>query len=148
VSDAVAPDRRNDSPGLEALHRAARTIRLVLTVGAAVFAAAGVVLLVAPGLFAQLLGLAGSDASTTWSLRMVGAALVPLAGLMVLVRRLRDHHAVGAALVMLLASLLMTVLTLTMPGAWTFVRAALLGIGLVFSGAYITLLVLLRRANT
>jgi hypothetical protein len=143
----MAPDRRDDSRELEALHRAARTIRLVLSVGAAVFAVAGVVLLIAPGLFAQLLGLAGNDASTTWSLRMVGAALVPLAGLMVLVRRLRDRHAVGAALVMLVASLLMSILTITMPGAWTFVRAALLGIGLVFSAAYITLLVLLRRAN-
>lgn len=143
----MAQGRREASPDLDALHRAARTIRLVLTVGAAVFAVAGVVLLLAPGLFAQLLGLAGTEGSTTWALRMVGAALVPLAGLMVLVRRLRDHHAVGAALVMLVASLLMSILTITMPGTWTFVRAALLGIGLVFSAAYITLLVLLRRAN-
>lgn len=131
----------------EALHRSARTIRLILTAGAAIFAAAGILLLVLPGTFAAWLGLAGAEPATLWALRMVGAALLPLAGLMVLVRRLRDHHAIGAALVMMVASALMSVLTLLMPGSWTFLRAALLGAGLVFAAAYAVLLVLFRRAS-
>lgn len=131
----------------EAVHRVARSIRMVLTVGAAVFALAGLALLLIPSAFAGWLGLDATAAATLWSLRMLGAVLLPLAALMVMVRRLRDHHAVGAAAVMLTASVLLGILTIAMPGSWTFLRAALLGAALVFATAYAALLVLLRRGG-
>lgn len=131
----------------ESLQRAARTIRLVLTVGAAIFAVTGLLLLLLPANLGSLLGLATDAPATQWVLRMLGVVLLPLAAFMILVRRLRDYHAIGAAMVMAVASLLMTIMTLTLPGSWTFLRTAFLGIGLVFAGAYATLLVILRRAS-
>lgn len=119
---------------------------MVLTVGAAVFAVAGLLLLLLPATFGSWIGLSAPTAEAQWALRMLGAVLLPLAALMVLVRRLRDHHAVGAALVMLVASILLGLLTITLPGSWTFLRVALLGAALVFAAAYAALLLMLRRA--
>jgi hypothetical protein len=81
---------------------------------------------------------------------MTGAALIGLAGLMVLVRRLRDEHAIGAAIVMLVVSILFVILDLTMPGEWGFLRVLLVGANLVFAAAFAALLWMLRggvRAN-
>jgi hypothetical protein len=123
----------------------ARLIRSVLAVGASFFLAAGVLLLFVPDSFAAWIGLEGSDA-VAWTLRMLGVALLALGGLMWLVRRAKDHPVLGAGAVMMVASALLTALTVTLPGEWTPLRWALLGAGAVFALAYLGLLMASRRS--
>jgi hypothetical protein len=122
----------------------ARLIRVVLSVGAAFFIMAGLLLLAVPDSFGAWIGLETTDA-VAWTLRMLGAALVGLAGQMWLVRRAGDHPVLGAGAVMIVAGGAMTILTLTLPGDWTPLRWALLGVGGVFVIAYAVLLVASRR---
>ena len=128
-----------------AVAASARTIRIVLGVGAAFFVVTGLLLLVVPGAFADWIGIDSTDA-VDWCLRMLGAALIGLAGQMWLVRRAGNHPVLGAAAVMIVAGGLMTILTVTLPGEWTLVRWALLVVGLAFVIVYVGLLVLARRA--
>ena len=123
----------------------ARLIRSVLAVGASFFLAAGVLLLFVPDSFGGWIGLEGSDA-VAWTLRMLGVALLALGGLMWLVRRAKDHPVLGAGAVMMVASALLTALTVTLPGEWTPLRWALLGAGAVFALAYLGLLMASRRS--
>ncbi len=123
---------------------AARLIRVVLAFGALLFFASGLLLLLAPALMAQWLGLA-EVVDTTWTLQMLGAALLGLSGQMWLVRRAPDHPILGSAVVMLIAGGLMNVLTITLPGSWTPVRWMYLGVGLVFWISYLILLIVSRR---
>lgn len=123
---------------------AARLIRVVLAFGSLLFFASGLLLLLAPSLMAQWLGLA-EVIDTTWTLQMLGAALLGLSGQMWLVRRAPDHPVLGSAVVMLIAGGLMNVLTITLPGTWTSVRWMYLGVGLVFWISYLILLIVSRR---
>jgi len=123
----------------------ARLIRVVLGAGAAFFLAAAILLLAVPESFAGWIGLEPVPA-VAWSLRMLGAALLGLAGIMWLVRRAGDHPILGAGAVMLVAGGAMTVLTVTLPGEWTPLRWALLGAGGVFVLAYAGLLAASRRS--
>ncbi len=123
---------------------AARLIRVVLSLGSVVFAVSGLLLIVAPALMAQWLGLE-TVIDTTWTLQMLGAALLGLSGQMWLVRRAPDHPVLGAAVVMIVSGGLMTVLTVTLPGAWTPMRWAYLGVGAAFWLAYVLLIVVSRR---
>lgn len=122
----------------------ARLIRVVLSVGAVFFLIAGILLLAVPESFATWIGLESTDA-VAWTLRMLGAALIGLAGQMWLVRRAGDHPVLGAGAVMIVAGGAMTLLTVTLPGEWTPLRWALLGVGAVFVVAYVGLLVASRR---
>jgi hypothetical protein len=122
----------------------ARLIRIVLSVGSAVFLVAGILLLFVPDSFAGWIGLESSD-PVAWSLRMLGVTLLALSGLMWLVRRAKDHPVLGAGAVMMVASALLTLLTVTLPGEWTPLRWALLGAGAVFALAYLALLLASRR---
>ena len=123
---------------------AARLIRVVLGSGAVLFLVSGILLLVAPGLMAEWLGLV-AVVEVTWTLQMLAAALLGLSGQMWLVRRAPDHPVLGAAAVMLVAGGLMNVLTITLPGAWTPVRWVYLGVGIVFWIAYLLLVLVSRR---
>lgn len=122
----------------------ARLIRLVLSVGSAFFLVAGVLLFLLPDSFSSWIGLTPSD-EVAWAMRMLGVTLLALAGLMWLVRRAKDHPVLGAGAVMMVASALLTVLTVTLPGEWTPLRWALLGAGAVFALAYLGLLLASRR---
>lgn len=122
----------------------ARLIRVVLGLGSLVFVISGLLLLIAPALMAELLGLA-TVVDATWTLQMLGAALLGLSGQMWLVRRAPDHPVLGAAVVMIISGGLMTVLTLTLPGEWTPVRWVYLGVGAAFCVAYLALILLSRR---
>jgi hypothetical protein len=122
----------------------ARLIRSVLAVGSAFFLVSGALLFVVPDSFAVWIGLEPSDA-VAWTLRMLGVVLMALAGQMWLVRRARDHPVLGAGAVMMVASALLTGLTVTLPGEWTPLRWALLGAGAVFALAYLGLLIASRR---
>lgn len=116
-------------------------LRRVLAAGAGVFLLSALCLLVGPAAFADALGLAAGS-SVEWALRMVGACLLAVAGLMWLVRRADDAAVRGASAVMLVAGGAMTVLTIVMPGTWAVARWAYLAVGLAFIVAYA---VLLRR---
>ena len=122
----------------------ARLIRTVLGVGSAFFLVSGLALLAIPSTFAVWIGLEPTDA-VAWCLRMLGAALIGLAGQMWLVRRAGDHPVLGAGAVMIVAGGAMTILTVTLPGDWTAMRWALLGVGAVFVVAYAVLLAASRR---
>lgn len=123
---------------------AARLIRVVLSFGSLVFIVSGLLLVIVPGVMAGWLGLA-NVIDTTWTLQMLGAALLGLSGQMWLVRRAPDHPVLGAAVVMIISGGLMTVLTVTLPGEWTPVRWVYLGVGAVFLLAYVVLIVVSRR---
>lgn len=118
-----------------------RVIRGVLAAGALVFIVSAVALLVAPGWFGEFLGLRAS-VEAEWALRMVGAALVALAGQMWLVRRTDRAGVRGAAAVMLVGGGLMTLLTVFLPAddGWTLFRWLYLVFGSSFMIAYATLL--------
>jgi hypothetical protein len=122
----------------------ARLIRLVLSVGSAFFLVAGALLFLLPDSFSTWIGLVSSD-EVAWAMRMLGVTLLALAGLMWLVRRAKDHPVLGAGAVMMVASALLTALTVTLPGEWTPLRWALLGAGAVFALAYLALLMASRR---
>lgn len=127
----------------------ARLVRVVLGVGAVFFVLAGLLLIAVPASFAGWIGLAPEvilDPALVWTLRMLGAALLGLGGQMWLVRRSGDHPVLGAAAIMIVAGGVMTVLTVTLPGEWTPIRWALLGVGAVFVVAYAALLAASRRA--
>jgi hypothetical protein len=124
-------------------------IRVVLGVGSVFFLVASLALLAVPDSFALWIGLgpeASLSAEVTWILRMLGAALLGLAGQMWLVRRSGDHPVLGAAVIMIVAGGVMTLLTVTMPGTWTPLRWGLLGVGLAFIAAYAILIVTSRRS--
>ena len=129
---------------MESQARAARVIRLVLAVDAAWSLVIGLLLLVIPHVTGSWLGLPDQP-GVAWAQRVAGACLIGLAGLMVLVRRLRDEHAIGAAMVLLAVSVLLLVLDTVMPGDWGFLRVVLVGVNAVFTIAFAVLLWLLRR---
>ena len=118
-----------------------RAIRVVLAAGSLVFAVSSLVLLVAPGWFAELLGLR-SSVELEWAIRMIGACLVALSGQMWLVRRSDRAGVRGAAAVMIVGGGLMTLLTVFLPGddGWTLVRWLYLAFGSSFIIAYAGLL--------
>lgn len=118
-----------------------RYIRAVLAAGSLVFAVSSLALLVAPGWFADALGLRPS-VEAEWALRMVGAVLVALAGQMWLVRRADRPGIRGAAAVMIVGGGLMTLLTVFLPADqdWTLVRWLYLLFGSSFIIAYSGLL--------
>jgi peptidoglycan/LPS O-acetylase OafA/YrhL len=107
----------------------------VLAAGAFVFAVSALTLLAMPGLFAEWLGLDPTP-STQWTLRMVGAVLIALAGQMWLVRRGSDTTIRQAALVMVVGGGAMTAVTFVIPGEWTAIRFAYLFFGLAFCVIY------------
>ena len=116
-----------------------RMLSKVLAAGSLVFLVSAICLLTAPGAFADWIGLA-TDPAVSWSLRMTGVCLIGLAGLMWLVRRADDAGIRGAAAVMIIASGGMSILTSTLPGAWTPVRWAYLAVGAGFCLTYVVLL--------
>jgi len=116
-----------------------RLLSKVLAAGSLVFLVSAMCLLIAPDAFADWIGLA-TDQAVSWSLRMTGVCLIGLAGLMWLVRRADDAGIRGAAAVMIIASGGMSILTATLPGAWTPVRWAYLAVGAGFCLTYVVLL--------
>lgn len=120
-----------------------RPIRYVLRAGASVFTVSAIVLLAAPEWFTRELGLDPS-AGTTWTMRMLAAALLGLAGQMALVSRGTDVSVRLGAVVMLVAGGLFTLLTFVVPGPWTWLRWAYVGFGATFWLAYVVLLIATR----
>jgi hypothetical protein len=116
----------------------------VLRLGSLVFGLSAVALLIAPRVFLNLLGTAGS-ATLDWSMQMIGITLFALTGNMFAVSLYSsDAGMLWVARVMQIAAFGLAVLTLFIPTGvnWFVIVFALIGFG--FSAAY-TLLLLKRN---
>jgi O-antigen/teichoic acid export membrane protein len=110
--------------------------RLVLKTGSLVFGLSALLLLAAPALFNELLGLATNPA-LEWSMRMIGITLVALAGNMFSVASRGSEASVRfSARVMQASACALGVLTLLIPTAQTWFTIGYAAIGFGFSIAY------------
>jgi hypothetical protein len=120
-------------------------LRKVLATGATVFGLSAILLLVAPGLFNELLGLT-TDPALEWSMRMIAITLVALCGNMLSVSmKGTDSAVLFSARVMALSAAGLGSLTLLTPvPSLTWFDYVYAAIGYGFSLAY---LVGLLRTN-
>lgn len=112
-------------------------IRKTLQFGSAIFGFSAVLLLFAPSVFLDLLGLDSTDRSLIWSMRMIAITLVALAGNMWLHARLSSEDSikrVGA--VMAVAATALGVLTVLLPGEHTWFSAMYAAVGFLFGLNY------------
>ena len=113
-------------------------LRKVLATGATVFGLSALLLLVAPGLFNELLGLSTNPA-LEWSMRMIAITLVALCGNMLSVSlKGTDKSVLFSARVMTFSAAALGVLTLLTPVATlTWFDYAYAAVGFGFSLAYL-----------
>jgi len=121
-------------------------LRKVLATGATVFGLSASLLVTAPGLFNELLGLS-TDPALEWSMRMIAITLVALCGNMLSVSlKGTDSSVLFSARVMAVSAAALGVLTLLIPVATlTWFDYAYAAVGFGFSLAY--LIGLLRSAK-
>lgn len=121
---------------MNADNRRTRLVRSVLRAGSLVFGVSALLLLAAPTLFLELLGLSPT-APLEWSMRMIGITLVALSGNMYSVSR---HGTPPAVLlsgrVMLVSAFALGILTLLLPVTLTWFSIAYAIVGFGFSVAY------------
>ena len=117
-------------------------LRKVLATGATVFGLSALFLLVAPGLFNQLMGLETNE-PLEWAMRMIAITLVALCGNMFSVSiRGKDEAVLFSARVMFISAGALGVLTLLIPVvSVTWFDYAYAAIGFGFSSAYLVGLV-------
>lgn len=119
-------------------------IRTTLRVGAIVFGLSAVLLLLAPGLFLDLLVLDGSSTTLQWSMRMIGLTLVALAAQMWIVSRsASDRYVTSAGIVMAIVATALGVLTLLIPSGLNWFTICYAAVGFAFGLNYAVCL--LRR---
>jgi hypothetical protein len=117
-------------------------IRTTLRIGAIVFSLSAALLLLAPGLFLDLLLLDGDSAPLQWSMRMIGLTLIALSVNMWLVARSeRESSVTAAGIVMATVAAALGMLTLTVPVALGWFAILYAAIGFVFSLNYVICLV-------
>lgn len=108
-----------------------------MIIGSIVFAISAAVLLVDPVAFVSYIGLTSNE-SVVWSFRLTGVLLVALATHMATTsRNAADPAFRRAALVMILASIGLAVLTYLAPGIATTGRWVFVGIGAGFAALYV-----------
>ena len=113
-----------------------RYSRLVMVIGSIVFAISAIVLLFDPITFINYIGLT-SDDTLVWSFRLMGLVLIALATHMATTsRHAADPAFRRAAILMVLGSGGLAVLTYLAPGAATSGRWVFVGIGAGFSALY------------
>jgi hypothetical protein len=118
------------------MSNAITSTRIVLKTGSLVFGLSALLLLAAPALFNELLGLATNPA-LEWSMRMIGITLVALAGNMFSVASRGSEASVRfSARVMQASALALGVLTLLIPATQTWFTIAYAAVGFAFSLAY------------
>ena len=113
-------------------------IKQTLKAGSAVFGAFAIFLLIAPGLFLDLLDLE-SDDQMVWSMRMIAITLIALAGNMWQNSKL-NNNALGlrfVARLMLFSATSLGVLTLLIPAKITIFTGAYAAIGFLFAISYL-----------
>jgi hypothetical protein len=108
-----------------------------MIIGSIVFAISAAVLLVDPAAFVTYIGLTSNE-SVVWSFRLMGAVLVALAIHMATTSRNAGDPAFRrAAVVMILVSIGLAVLTYLAPGTTTTGRWVFVGIGSGFAALYL-----------
>ncbi len=113
------------------------SIRTTIKVGSMVFGASALFLLIAPSLFLDLLGL-DSNEPMVWSMRMLAITLVALAGNMWNNSKNSSEHGVGnVAKVMCVSATGLGVLTLMIPGQFTWFRYFYAAVGFGFGLSYL-----------
>lgn len=113
-------------------------VKQTLKAGSAVFGASAIFLLIAPGLFLDLLNLESND-QMVWSMRMIAITLIALAGNMWQNSKL-SNNALGlryVALVMIFSAASLGVLTLLIPAKITIFTAVYAAIGFLFAISYL-----------
>lgn len=111
-------------------------LRLVLKTGSTIFGLSALLLLAAPAVFNQLLGLS-SSAELEWAMRMIGITLIALAGNMFSVAgRGSEESVLFSAKVMLVSAFGLGVLTLLLPVTLNWFAISYSAIGFAFSAAY------------
>lgn len=113
-------------------------LRKVLATGATVFGLSAILLLAAPGLFNELLGLT-TDPALEWSMRMIAITLVALCGNMLSVSlKGTEKSVLFSARVMAVSAAALGVLTLLIPvSTLTWFDCAYAAVGFGFSLAYL-----------
>jgi hypothetical protein len=108
-----------------------------MVIGSIVFAISAGVLLVDPAAFVSYIGLTSNE-SVVWSFRLTGAILIALSTHMATTSRNAGDPAFRrAAVVMILVSIGLAVLTYLAPGTATTGRWVFVGIGSGFAALYI-----------
>lgn len=116
-------------------------LRLILRVGASVFGFSALLLLLAPGLFLDLLGLEGTSDPLMWSMRMIGITLVALAGNMwINSQHVHDAMVRKVGIVMAISATALGVLTLLIPVTLTWFSIVYAFVGFGFGLAYMVAL--------
>jgi hypothetical protein len=124
-----------------------KPLRIVLRTGASAFGLSAVALMVIPGFFLSLLGLAATP-DMVWSMVMIGVTLVALTGMMAVVSfYASDQGVTAASFVMAVAALGLGVVTLLIPVTYTWFTLLYAAVGFGFSGAYVLGLILSYRAR-
>ena len=113
-------------------------VRSTLRVGAIVFGASALLLLVAPAWFLDLLVLDGGDTALQWSMRMIGLTLIGLAAQMWLVSRSASDAAVRASgVVMAVVATALGALTLLIPSGLSWFTLCYAAVGFGFGLNYV-----------
>ena len=120
-------------------------VRVILKTGATVFGLSAVLLLLAPSLFLDLLGLDGADNALAWSMRMIGITLVALALNMWLNSTNPDDAVVRhVGMVMAVCATALGILTLLIPATLTWFALVYAAVGFGFGLAYVVALAFKR----
>jgi hypothetical protein len=114
-----------------------RKLKSILKTGSLVFGASAIFLIVAPGVFLDLLKLDRSSA-LSWSMRMIGITLLALAGNMWNnAAQRQDSRVVNVAKIMCVSAAALGILTLMIPAQLSWFTYLYSAIGFGFSGAYL-----------
>lgn len=112
-------------------------IRTTLRIGAVVFGASAVLLVLAPDFFISLLSLPSEGAPLQWSMRMIGVTLVALAGNMWANSSQPDDRRVRSiGVVMALAASGLGLLTLMIPAELSWFTLVYAAVGFAFGLNY------------
>jgi chromate transport protein ChrA len=113
-------------------------VKQTLKAGSAVFGTSAIFLLIAPGLFLDLLDLESND-QMVWSMRMIAITLIALAGNMWQNSKL-NNNALGlrfVARLMIFSATSLGVLTLLIPAKITIFTGVYAAIGFLFAISYL-----------
>ena len=114
-----------------------RKLKSILKTGSLVFGTSAIFLIVAPGIFLDLLKHDRSSA-LSWSMRMIGITLLALAGNMWNnAAQRQDSRVVNVAKIMCVSAAALGILTLMIPAQLSWFTYLYSAIGFGFSGAYL-----------
>jgi O-antigen/teichoic acid export membrane protein len=121
-------------------------IRLIVLIGASVFLLSAVALIAFPEVFGEFINITGDSA--IWALRMTGVVLLPLSYSMFILRATASNHTIRSfAVLMILVSTALGIITLMAPGASSLGRWLYAVVGFAFALAYSAAIILSPRSR-